>query len=453
MFAQGKSGAAKGDAKSRKAVKTTASRRKLAKKKTSHSKSKRKSRARTRSGNKSALARRKQAPSAAAATPSIFQRTPLPKVTPTTTSGAAASDAPPATQTRVSASDAAAGAQPGTRVGMASHLVWVSENEAYQQLQTLRAGGVRTIREDFDWALTEPSPGRFDWARLDRIVAAGARAGVNVLGIVDYSAGWASSDPSPAKSKFYLPEDPADYATYAAAVARRYAPGGPFWASRPDLPVVPLAGLEIWNEPYGNWYFKPTPSASVYATLTRLAASAIHEADPAVPVVASGNLMLKATNGTRGPWLSAVLDAEPSLANLVDAWAIHPYETARQLGPDGGPKEDDAFGFASIPAAHALLQSRGIASPIWVTEIGWSTALGTSDAVSERQQASFMARALQRTLGDWGSYVKRAYLFSWDVASGEAGDWSGNVGLRRADGSAKTAWQAIRSFTSTSPFA
>ena len=229
-------------------------------------------------------------------------------------------------------------------------------------------------------------------------------------------------------------------------VAARYAPGGPFWASRSDLAVTPLAGIELWNEPYGNWFFKPTPSASNYATLARLSAAAIHAADPLVPVVAAANLMQKSANGAISPWISAVLNAEPTLAKLIDVWAVHPYETYRQVGPDGGPKQDDRFGFGSIPAVHAVLAARGITSPVWVTEIGWSTAPDADGAVSPAQQASFITRALQRSLDDWGSYVKRVYIFSWDVSTGNSRDFDANQGLRRPDGSTKPGWQSVKSF-------
>jgi hypothetical protein len=359
---------------------------------------------------------------------------------------AAAAAPAPASQAETVTSPRSEAAQvPGAgRVGLATHLAWISENEGYAQLRVLSAGGVRTIREDFDWSLTEQVRGRPDWTRIDRVVAAAARAGISVLGIVDYTPSWASSDPSAAKSKFYAPASTADYAAFAGAVAQRYAAGGPFWASRPDLPVTPLAGIEIWNEPYGKWFFKPTPSPAAYATLVKQAATRIHGADPAVPVVASGNLWANYANGTIGLWVSQVLDADPSLATLVDAWAVHPYETDRAVGPDG--RGDQRFGFASLPGVHAALAEHGAKAPIWVTEIGWSTAASARGAVSEAQQAVFMTRALQRAFGDFGSYVKRAYLFSWDTSNGSPSDYDGNQGLRRADGSYKPAWQAIKTY-------
>jgi polysaccharide biosynthesis protein PslG len=347
---------------------------------------------------------------------------------------------------RAEASPRAEAAQPtdAKRVGLATHLVWVSENEAYAQLRVLSAGGVHTIREDFDWSLTEQMKGQLDWTRIDRVVAAAARAGISVLGIVDYTPAWASSDPSGAKSKFFAPTSTAAYAAFAATVASRYAVGGAFWASRPDLPVTPLAGIELWNEPYGKWFFKPTPSPSAYASMVKQAAVRVHDADPDVPVVASGNLWANFANGTIGPWVSRVLDAEPSLATLVDVWAVHPYETNRGVGPDG--RADPRFGFGSIPDIHTALVAHGSKAPIWITEIGWSTAADATGAVSEAQQAAFMARALQRSFGDFGSYVKRVYLFSWDSSNGSASDFDGNQGLRRADGSYKPAWQAIKSY-------
>src|SRR5688572_24511433 len=76
------------------------------------------------------------------------------------------------------------------RIGLNTHLQ-AAGDPLRPQLAEMRAGGVRWIREDFLWSRIEPQPGRFDWSASDALMAAAAAEGVDVLGILDYSAPWA----------------------------------------------------------------------------------------------------------------------------------------------------------------------------------------------------------------------------------------------------------------------
>ena len=75
--------------------------------------------------------------------------------------------------------------------------------------------------------------------------------------------------------------------------------------------------------------------------------------------------------------------------------------------------------------------------------MGWSTA-DTSDSVSEATQASHVRGAVVRALDDWGAYVERIFVYSFDRDSADRSDREGHYGLLRQDGSAKPAWDALR---------
>jgi polysaccharide biosynthesis protein PslG len=335
---------------------------------------------------------------------------------------------------------APAHAEAGGRIGVASHLIWLGESDAEAEMRRIRAGGVEWIREDFRWDLLQPAPGRFDWSRSDALMAAASKSGVNVLAILGYSARWASSDPSGEGDVHYPPRDPADYARFARAVVERYGTAGSFWSERPDLAPRPLGAVELWNEPWGWWFWKPAPDPRAYARLALAGAAAVKVAQPDVKTLLSGDLLLIRRDGSAGKWLGPVLDAEPALGRLIDAYATHPYPSPR----DRSPLDTSSAPLYRFDRAHltrAVASAHGAPRPIWITEVGWSTAAGVPDAVSEETQARYLRLAATNALGKQG--VERMFVFGWDRSNGVNGDREGNYGLQRSDGSMKPAWSAL----------
>jgi hypothetical protein len=331
----------------------------------------------------------------------------------------------------------------GGRVGVNTHLIWVSEADAYATLAHARAGGVSWVREELPWGVVEPQRGTFSWGRTDALIAAAARAGVNVLGILAYSAPWASSDPSGNRDSKYPPRDPADYARYAAAVVKRYGPRGSFWVSRPDLPERPLTAVQIWNEPWGHWFWKPNPSPAGYARLARMAATAIRAANPAVDILVAGDVLQVRTDGAIVDWLRNLRAADPGLNTLVDAYAVHPYPYPRTNGPYL-ERTDPRWDYRRV----TLTRQIDPTLPIWITEVGWSTA-ATGDSVSEATQATYVTGAVRRALDEWGAFVERIFVYSFDRDGSDRNDREQHYGLLRADGTAKPSWNALRSLLAT----
>jgi hypothetical protein len=332
------------------------------------------------------------------------------------------------------------------RVGLSTHLFWLGESDAQYQLTRLRASGIDWVREDFRWDLLEPRKGTMDWSHTDALMTAAARTHTNVLAILDYSATWASSDPSGAGSIYYPPKDPSDYAAYARRVVERYGPGGTFWAAHPELPATPLGGVELWNEPWGSWFWKPGPDPAAYARLAKAAAVAIKATGAPVPVLLSGDILQIRADGSSAPWLDAVLAADPSLRGVIDAYATHPYPSPRDRSPLD-TSMPAAYRFDRAQLTHDVAAKYNADKPIWITEVGWSTAAGVPDAVSEDTQAKYLRDAVTSALGRQA--VQRIFVFGWDKSSGVSGDREGNYGLQRADGSFKPAWSALTSMEST----
>jgi exo-beta-1,3-glucanase (GH17 family) len=168
----------------------------------------------------------------------------------------------------------------------------------------------------------------------------------------------------------------------------------------------------------------------------------VRDADRDVDVLVSADLLQVRTDGAIAPGFSAVLDADPDLPELVDGWTVHPYPSPRDRSPvdDSG---DQRFAFDRVELIHALAVERDVDRPIWITEVGWSTAPAAEGAVDEAAQARYVRQALDRALDTWGGWVERIFLYSFDRSSGPPGDLEAHFGLRREDGSPTPAWDEV----------
>ena len=239
----------------------------------------------------------------------------------------------------------------GGRVGLSTHLNGGPE-PIRPQLARFRAAGIQWVREDFVWARIEREPGQFHWRETDALMGAAAAEETNVLAILTYAPGWASGDFS--GDTFRPPLDPDRYAAFARAVVERYGHGGAFWRGRNK--ERPLAAVELWNEPWGYFFWKPDPDPAAYARLARAGATAARKADEDVEVVVPADLIQVRSDGEIRPWFDAVLSVDPDLPDVVDAWSVHPYPSPRDKGPaDRGG--DSRFDFDRVPRPAPLLDA------------------------------------------------------------------------------------------------
>jgi hypothetical protein len=339
---------------------------------------------------------------------------------------------------------AQAAATAGDMVGVNAQLLWQSDPSA--DVRAIVGVGIRWIRADFAWAAIEPEPGIFRWEASDRLMAAAAGEGANVLAILGYSAPWASSDPS-GDNAFYPPSSPEAFARFSAAVAQRYGPAGTFWDTRPDVPVVPLTAMEIWNEPWGDWSWRPVPDVARYAAMVRTVAEAVRAVQPGMRLLASGDL-LSYRDDEQQPWLESLLDEDPEISDVIDAWSIHPYPDPPSLAPWDTDREVDYTFLGRLEQVRSILQTRDAWKPLWITEIGWCTGAGPCAPVTEDDQREYLLWALEHLSRQWSAEVEHVFVFTWERRAGSSHDWRTRFGLRREDGSFTPAWYGLEQFLS-----
>jgi hypothetical protein len=176
---------------------------------------------------------------------------------------------------------------------------------------------------------------------------------------------------------------------------KRYGQGGTFWAGREDLGATTA---EILNEPGNPYFWSDSKNLSGYASLIET----VHNTLAALPHPPT--LLVSYDGGFEGDnYGRALVKADPRLLTLGLGWTVHPY---------GGHGSTTALGNrARVTEAYADTKQ-----PVYVTEVGWPTAVGmqpTGDSLqwSELQQAenltSFFSWA--NSLG----YVRAAVYFNY----------------------------------------
>ena len=120
----------------------------------------------------------------------------------------------------------AASSSAGPVVGIISGIAGFGDSALggrYRQVE--RQTHTKWLRANFLWSQIEPRRGVFRFRHYDDVVLTAARNGQHLLVMLDNAPRWA------APSSISVPTDPAAYAQFVAAVAHRYASGGPFWST------------------------------------------------------------------------------------------------------------------------------------------------------------------------------------------------------------------------------
>jgi polysaccharide biosynthesis protein PslG len=320
------------------------------------------------------------------------------------------------------------------RFGMSASTMWYSDSVQRAYLQRLADANITWVREDFAWEVFEPRQGVWDWSFGDRFMRNASRTGVNALATLAYSAPWAASGPT----IYHPPRDPAQYAAFAARLVARYGPGGAFWAENPTLTPRPLTAIEIWNEPWLNYFWRPEPDPAAYLRLSRATIAAVRAANPNVKILISGDIFQMRGDTTASlDWFRLLAEQGPDVLRSVDAYSVHLYTQDRS---PLDTRTEQRFRFDRALMTRDIATRAGASRPLWVTEFGWTTGQREPDPVSEELQARYTREALTVALEQWGSLVERSFLYYW---GDPAREYTPGYSPLRADGSAKPLWTTL----------
>jgi hypothetical protein len=263
----------------------------------------------------------------------------------------------------------------------------VRDDEQDAAVALLREAGVQWAREEIFWDRLQPRKGGpFLWrgngsgfgnydAAIDRL----RRAGINILGQLDYNPAWAERPGTDDALDTWIDE----WRDYVANTVRRYG------RERGQIKY-----WEVWNEPnirrYG--YDNGLRSVGDLVRLLQVTRAAIKEADPEATIVLGGIANIWSELPTPqdydvAAYLRLLHDAGGW--GLFDILALHPYRPAPP--EEAARRRDTTQDFeAEMRVVDALLAEFG-PKPIWFTEVAWSSYAGFY-GVSETDQAALLVR-------------------------------------------------------------
>jgi polysaccharide biosynthesis protein PslG len=303
--------------------------------------------------------------------------------------------------------------------GAVYHGMWdMTWRQRSRLLDRLDRIGTEWVRIGVQWSLIQPDEPTADdpgygmkWAvpKADRVIEMAHRRGFKVSVTFLRTPAWANGGRGPT----YLPDDVQTYARAARWMAHRYRDQVQAW--------------EIWNEPNSDNHMRGG-RAPRYADLLCAAYPAIHRGDPTTRVVFGG------TAGNA--WGFVAKAYEHGAAGCFDVLATHPYN--QDKSPRLEPPNDKRWWFQNIRLVRrVMVRHDDAATPVWFTEVGWSTHRNTPSTpswkrgVTRAEQARYAAQALRITAREY-PYVRK--LFWYSAMNERTGDLENdNFGLYTRD--------------------
>ncbi|MFY9402484.1 MAG: family 1 glycosylhydrolase [Candidatus Omnitrophota bacterium] len=298
-----------------------------------------------------------------------------------------------------------------------NHYKYPSDAELEKVAKLMKEAGVGWVRVDFLWQDIEPKEGAFDFAKYDRIVDIFSDNNINILGLFNYSADWATLDGgwnSP-------PKDNKLFVAYTSEVIKRYKDKVKYW--------------EVWNEPDSSVYWSVQDGLKSYVSLLKDVYTAAKKIDPDCKVL----------NGGLAKGISSINCLyDKGAKGYFDILNLHFFENPLHEG--------SIKAVASFPRLAYKIMSRNgdCHKKIWITEIGCPGVrrglavnkwwLGKNP--TEKQQASWLKKVYTELLKD--ENVEKAF---WAFFRDTKEHWDNGVdyfGIIRWNYSKKPAFNAYR---------
>jgi hypothetical protein len=243
----------------------------------------------------------------------------------------------------------------------------------------LAGSGAKWVKEEFRWDWVQPSRDRWTWAFMDEAVDEEKARGLEILGLLDYTAGWAVGENRPVST---TPPPHDLWANYVAQTVGRYKDRVHVW--------------EVWNEPNMPHFW--SGSKEQFAQLLAVTYDTIKRVDPSATVLGP------TITGVDEDWLNAMP------WDKIDALGLHLYT-------EPGFLNDQAYSFydQGLPNLKRVVERRG-AKPVWVTEFGFSSQGGAEAwyVGDERAQARYLVQEAVQLLAYRGLDIRMImpYVFN-----------------------------------------
>lgn len=271
-------------------------------------------------------------------------------------------------------------------IGVNSHLYQKSESQIKSVIDKAKLLGIKAIRVDAPWKLVEKEKGIYSippaW---DKIVNYANKNNIEILFILDYGNKFYDYGDKPISENAIF-----GFVNYADFLTKHFS--------------TKVKYYQIWNE-WNNKNGDTTPGKvedykvlvkNVYPVIKRNAKDSIVITSSFSPAAFNKAIGLE----NRGDYFRDFISSD--MLNYTDALSIHPYTTYRKP-----PFHQYKYYTKQIEYAINLVKSSPFKNkPIYITEIGWTTA-SSSVAVSFDTQAQDLKNAIcqAKQLGYAGVFI------------------------------------------------
>jgi hypothetical protein len=286
--------------------------------------------------------------------------------------------------------------------GIQAFLYW-NWDVADRDIRLVQDMGFTWVKQSLAWREIEGvQKGARDWYDTDRMVKAVRRAGLNLMLRLDHQPFW-SQAPGAEPLENAPPQNLQDFADFCQALAERYR--------------GKVRAYQVWNEPNlaREWGDQP-PDPVRYTEMLKLCYIAIKTADPNALVISAG----MAPTGSGLP--EALPDDvfiekmyQAGAAPYFDLLGVHAagYKEPPETSPDEAAKIYNGnrfFCFRHVEDLHDIMVRYGdVDKQVAVLEFGWTTDMLNPayswHAVTEPQQAEYLARAFQFAKKNWSPWI------------------------------------------------
>jgi hypothetical protein len=341
---------------------------------------------------------------------------------------------PSGTTTAVSAASAVVATAPvasSGRFGIATggSVQNLSSTDLARYLDGVKNAGAKWLRFDINWSVIQSGgPSSYNWGPFDNVVSAARARGLNLVGTILYTPGWARASGT---TGTYPPTNLSDYAMFAKTAATHFGAAG-------------VHTYEVWNEPNISAFWMPGPDPARYTQLLKLAYTSIKQADPTATVISAGLSPYGSYGQADAQHMNPVSFLEKMYANgaagSMDAVGWHPYNYPYGIGYYAWSAWSQMS--ETSPSARSLMTANGDgAKQIWATEWGAPTG-STSNSMTQAAQAQLVTDAYTKLKG-W-SWAGPAFLYSYRDNGTNLSNIEDNFGIIHNDWSLKPAYTAYQ---------
>lgn len=316
------------------------------------------------------------------------------------------------------------------------------ESVTAQEFARMSRGGVGFCRVSLSLIQVSPQPGVRNWQGFDQVVTDAARADVTIFPTLIGVPSWVAL--KPAKMPIDSPGQRRAWSSFVTEAVDRYGPGGQFWAEHPELPYKPITDWQAGNEPNIPDFVAEKANPRRYAAFVRLTHDAMKAGDPGARLVLAGLFRRPRTGIEMTKFLDGLYRVR-GIKNEFEAVSVHPY----------AKRPRDVLDILRR-ARRVMKRRRDAGTPLWVTEVGWTTggaglALSPYQATLGQQAAKLSAtyRLLIRRQGKLR--LERVFWHTFRDFSAGADLWTNYMGLFTTGGAPKPAWFAFTQVTGGLP--